>query len=673
MARVRTRQAIVLLFLGCLPIQEVAGLQQFAKAQQSLPFTIPEQRHLQLREAEQIPSRAVPDVPAPYTIASDRKSLRPEELTLDEAIRLGLERAEVVRVLAGISATTSGRTLYDVAIANAGIDVQNAAFDPTFNLLSTLNKSDQPIAILDPADPGNSLITGTTADSVTTTANLSKRMFNGATAGLNLTPSGTYFSPGIFPLDPQYNSGVEMTYRQPFLRGAGREANLAPVVIARIETERSWFQFKDSIQELVRGIIDAYWTLVAARVEVWAREQQVEQASFAYERAVARVEEGLGRAADAAQAESAMANFRAALVTAYSNQILAETALRNLLGLAPSADSELVPVSAPIRERIELDWYRLLAVAETQRPDIIELKLILEADQQSLMLAGNQARPQFDGIANYRWDGLRGEMPNGNPLSSGPGQFAGFNVGVNFSVPLGLRQSRAELRRQELIIQRDQANLEQGIHQMTHQLTINYRNLDQFLAEVDAFSKARQAALVNYENQFGEFQAGRQNLLNGLQAITDWGNAVAQEARSVTRYNIELANLERETGTILPTHGVVFVEERYASLGPLGRGGNPACYPYKMNVIGSDLNKFPDTGRAAENAFDLKDLGGADSQSDDQEAEDENLKDRSDDSSEPPSNRSDENGADEEQPAARGGLLSDLSNGSLRRFRLFKK
>ncbi len=582
---------------------------QFAGAQQSLPYTLPEQRALILRDVDAVLPALVPEIQTPYTVTEFGAERTQQTLTLDEAIRIALENANVVRFLGGITASTSGRTIYDVAISNTGIDVQNAIFDPTINVTSTLNKSDRPGATFDPANPGQSIITGSSTDSVNTSVGLAKKMYNGANLGLNVIPIGSYFSPGIFPLDPQFNSGVEMTLRQPMLRGYGRAANLAPVVVARIDTERSYFQYKDSVQELTRGVINGYWSLVSSRVEVWAREQQVEQAEFAYNRATTRMEIGQGRATDVAQTGAALANFRASLITARSNQILSETAMRNLLGLPPSNTVELVPVSAPVRELVDFDWAFLMATAERQRPDIVELKLILEADQQLIFQANNLARPQFDGLANYRWDGLQGEMPNGTTLRSGSGQFSGFNVGVNFSVPIGLRQSRASLRRQELVLSRDQVNLEQGIHQMIHQLTVNYRNISQFFAQINAFSEARKASLLNYENQLGEFQADRQGFLNVLQAITDWGNAVAQEARSVTQYNSELANIERQTGTILESHGIVFFEERYSSLGPMGRIGPQAIYPSAIRPVGIDGTKYPDSGKPADESFDLKDLG----------------------------------------------------------------
>ncbi len=473
-----------------------------------------------------------------------------------------------------------------------------------------MGKTDRPGAQFDPLDPNRSIFAGSSSDSITTTASLSKRMFNGGTASMNGNAIGSYFEPGVFPLEPEYRSFVELALRQPLLmRGYGRDVNLAPVVVARINTERSYFQFKDAVQELVRGVVAAYWNLVSARVDVWARQQQIEQAEFAYKRAIARQEEGIVNLADVAQTRSALANFKANLIAARSTLLLNETALRNILGLDPSNTSVLVPTSTPQLRRVDFDWEEIVRMAELYRPDIIELKLVLEADCQSLKQVDNQARPQLDGIANYRWDGLSGEMPNGDRLRNDPGRFAGFNLGVSFSVPLGLRQGRASLRRQELLIARDRVNLDQGIHQMVHQLTINYRNLAQFFEQYVAFKEAREAARLNFENQIGDFLAGRREFINVLQAITDWGNAVSQEARSITQYNTELANVERQTGTILETHGVTFVEERFGSLGPrlLGLRRSREDYQGRVSLDGP-IDRYSESDETSDDAFNLEDL-----------------------------------------------------------------
>ncbi len=580
----------------------------FAHAQ--LLDLLPEQRQIRVRQPGQLPSIPVPDVGTPLTVETDPDTRRQQRISLDEAIRIAIQNAEVIRVLTGVSARRSASTIYDVAIQNTAIDLQNSVFDPTMDLNLSMNKVDRPGSTFDPFDPTNAIFAGSSTDSINTTFGLQKRGFSGGTVGLNANAVGSYFEPGVFPLDPEYRSFVELSLRQPLAQGFGRDVNLAPVVIARIDTERSYFQFKDSVQELVRSVIEAYWNIVAARVNVWARRQQVEQADFAVQRATARQARGLARAADVAQARSALANFRAGLITARSNLILRETALLNIMGLNPSTEFELVPTSKPVLEQVDFDWDKVISMAEQYRPDIIELKLILEADQQRLVQANNSARPQLDGIANYRWDGLSGEAPNGLLLQNDAGRFQGFNLGVNFSVPMGLRADRATLRRQELILSRDKINIEQGIHQMIHDLTINYRNLDQFFEQYVAFKEARVAARLNFENQAGEVLAGRREFLNVLQAITDWGNAVSQEAASITQYNTELANIERQTGTILETHGISFYEERMGSLGPIGLLGarrTEECYPAGLQPEGGNnlYQNFEDT---SDEAFNLEDL-----------------------------------------------------------------
>ena len=109
--------------------------------------------------------------------------------------------------------------------------------------------------------------------------------------GVNATPR--QFQPGVFPLNPELRSSLELSYTQPLLQGGGLGVNLAPIVLARIETERSFFQFKDSVQDMVRGVVEAYWSLVFARTDVWVLDQQVKQLQFAYDRADAQFRIGL--------------------------------------------------------------------------------------------------------------------------------------------------------------------------------------------------------------------------------------------------------------------------------------------------------------------------------------------------------------------------------------------
>jgi hypothetical protein len=156
-------------------------------------------------------------------------------------------------------------------------------------------------------------------------------------------------------------------------------------------------------------------------------------------------------------------------------------------------------------------------------------------------------------------------------------------LGVNFSVPLGLRRGRASLRSQELVIARDRANLQQGLHAATHQLALTFRSLDRSWVQYDLAKQTRDAARLNLNLQIENYLAGRVQFINALLAINDWGNAIGSEAQYLSSYNIELANLERQVGTILETHGVRFYEERFCTLGPLGELGRGREFPASLS------------------------------------------------------------------------------------------
>ena len=113
------------------------------------------------------------------------------------------------------------------------------------------------------------------------------------------------------------------------------------------------------------------------------------------------------------------------------------------------------------------------------------------------------------------------------------------------------------------------------------------------------------AAKRNLAFQLDNFRRGRSIYLNVLQALTDWGAAISSEAGALTNYNVLLATLERQTGTILETHGLVFIEERFQAVGPLCHVDHMREYPRDLKPTG-EPTRYPDSGHPGENKFDLK-------------------------------------------------------------------
>jgi outer membrane protein TolC len=590
-------------------------------------FVFPEQRRIEVRDPAELAPASIPNMAPPVTVADlpeDLESLdlleNPDsfeqlddlesyEISLDEAIRIALANSEVVRVLTGVSAASSGRTIYDTAIVNTGNDDQRALFDPVLEIDNIWNRAESPFFRSEIFE-----IYGERADRYDFGLGLSKRTTTGGTLQMGVNADSQRQHPTRLFLDPQLTSSLDFSFTQPLLQGGGRAANLAPLVLAQIDTERSYFQFKDSVQELVRGVIEAYWSLVFARTDRWARQRQVQQAAFALELAEARFKVRMSDVRDRSQARVSLQNFKSSLYAAQDSVLQREAALRNIMGLPPTDGRHLVPTTPPTTENYLPIWDELLGLAEQRRPDLIELKLVLEADQQRMLQVRNQAYPSLDALAIYRWNGLEGELATGDRLASGAGQFTDWTLGVTFSVPLGLRRERARLREQELIIARDRANLQQGLHAVIHTLAQDFRSLQLLYSRYELARDTIEPAAENLRAQRGRYRVGgvaagtlgQTPYINLLLAITDWGNAISSEAQFLTQFNTLLAKLERDTGTILETHGIYFYEERFTAIGPAGRLGQPRCYPAALTPS-ENAPRYPNSDRPSEEAFELTD------------------------------------------------------------------
>jgi len=582
---------------------------QLARAQYPYRIIYPGQRTIEYRDPSAFPAIPLPPSSEPPTVSFPPTG-DTRYFALDDAIRVCLANDRVIRVLAGVGAVNSGQTIYDPAIANTAIDEQLGRFDPFVNVSSNWDHLDLPSAFfLDPLNPAlGSAIVGTRNDRYRFNLAVTKDNPLGGQWRLGVDATQNRFPQSVFPLNPETRSSADVSYTQPLLAGFGRRVNLAPVVLARIDTERSFFQLKDTVQTQVRGVVEAYWNLVNARVASWAADQQVRQAEEAYRIAEGRFQAEIQRGGSYFQARSTLASFRANRVAARANVLQTEAALRNLLGLPPWDEAQLIPTTEPAQERLRPVWPDIVELAAQRRPDLIELKLILEADEQQLIIANNNALPQLNALALYRWNGLQGELPNGNGIATAPGQFTDWTLGVNFSVPVGLRSARARLRQRELILARDRANLDQGLHAASHNLATTLRSLDQTYEQYLAFKEARDIARQTVTVRQEEFAVGRGIFVDVLVAITDWGNAMTSEALALTQYNTLLAEVERQTGTILETHGVRFYEERYGSIGPLGRLAQPVCFPQATPPT-LNADRYQPGERPAEQAFNLEDLG----------------------------------------------------------------
>src|SRR4051794_16713338 len=107
------------------------ALQPARSVHAQYPYRViyPEQREVDYRDPSDFPPFPLPPSGPPPTV-SNPPTGDTRYFALDDAVRTSLGNARVIRVLAGVAAVNSGRTIYDTAVTNTTIDQAQGRFDP---------------------------------------------------------------------------------------------------------------------------------------------------------------------------------------------------------------------------------------------------------------------------------------------------------------------------------------------------------------------------------------------------------------------------------------------------------------------------------------------------------------------------------------------------------------
>lgn len=490
------------------------------------------------------------------------------ELTLNEAIQIGLEHNKLIRVL-------------EFLPGEAGTDVEAAlaSFDPVFEAGTAWRQLRQPPSSVlfnspqmeffgGPAGFGtNSTLGGPSQLGFTSipggnTVGLAKRNATGGLTGFSYSSSFANQVPGdpLAIYDPRWDSRIAFGIEQPLLQGAGVEFNRAPILIARAGHQQAAQNFDSSVRTLLRDIERAYWDLSFAYSNLYSREIGMELALALWQSEKARLEEGAGTKPAVAQAREQYESFRDARLQALSGVLNAESVLRELLGLPPQDDRRLVTADDPTRAEVLPDWESAVFEARQYRPELGAQRLAVRAAELELDRQRNGLLPDVSLAAEYA--ALGADDSPGDALSQATSEnFEDWTVGVRLRVPLGERAAHAAVRRAELRLLRERATLNNAEQSVVYDLQRAYQALHAQYELYDVRQSRKRAAREFLQSQIEVFQLQQSTLIVVLEAQTRFIDAVRDEAFAVTRYNQALADWEFAKGTITNYDNVMIVEE----------------------------------------------------------------------------------------------------------------
>ena len=515
------------------------------------------------------------------------------EMTLDDAIKLAMQRADVMRTLGAsvVQAPTATRTRFDPTLTETnplgGVEAALSAFDATVNSQLFWQKNNRP-------NNTTFLLFVPAAFEQTTgnfTSELAKRTATGARFALrhNVVYDNNNSPARLFRSD--FTGWFEAEWRQPLMLGAGLNYNRIAgpnggqpgvyngVLIARINTDISLTDFEQGVVTFVNDVESAYWELYFAYRNLQAQVSGRNNVLLTWQLVKEKQKIGArGGEADAeAQARSQYYLLDSQVKEALSgaNGLFAsEQRLRYLLGLQATDGRLIKPTQAPMEGLVVYDWESSLGDALTRRVEVRRQKWTIKRRELELVAARMNKRPRLDLLNLYRYRGLGDHLINSNDPTNNfdnlyqnilTGDYQEWQSGVELSYPVGLRAASVAISNAQWNLTREQALLKEQELRISHDLSNASRQIDRAYQLLQTNYNRQDADRLQTEVLRDRYRAGLTNIGFLLQAQQQLAISTSAYFRSLVDYQLALRDLHREKGSLLNYSQVGLSESEWAS------------------------------------------------------------------------------------------------------------
>jgi outer membrane protein TolC len=555
-----------------------------------------------------------PLVQVPYVSTPVNPEGKRREISLAECVALALENGRTgdffdrvgstrSSLLGAVTAARSNPTnatdslrvfAYDPAISATEIEMALSKFDARWQTAMVWNRVDEPRSLQSAFARTSSTLNREQAQFI---SQLLKPLPTGGLAGITFRTDYDYsnLNQNLGIENPSYTPAAEITLEQPLLQGNGVFINqildripggirnqipiggrVPGILLARIGTDQVQLEFENRVHNMLFAVEQAYWNLYCAYWDLYSRETAMRQAHEAWQVAKIRFDTGKISGQDFAQIAQQFHLFRAQRLQSLGKGaqrigvLEAERNLRYLIGLPLEDGYRLTPSDAPTVAPYVPDWNLALQDGLRRRPELIQIRLDIQANQLAVLREKNFSLPDLRAFGRYEVNALGDHLDgqdNGSALRNlMSGDFTSWEFGMRLEIPIGFREANAAVRQVQLGLAQRMAFLRDTEEKLSFSMGRAYRDIFETHELIRIQRARRQEAATQLKLQHQEFVLGRANIDVLLEAQRNWADALRDEHFAICDYNVALVDFERQKGTILDRCNVSILE------GPV-----PAC------------------------------------------------------------------------------------------------
>jgi outer membrane protein TolC len=511
-------------------------------------MVVPEDVLREIKTVEPENFATTPPTTAPSTMPSTRASTQPLKdvpITVDDVRKLAIQNNLDIKV-----------DVVSPSLARESLNVEEAAYEWTFNTDAGFSASDQPIN-----NVVQQQLSGSQSQNWRVTPGLNVPLRTGGTVNMSVpwTESDVQgSSANVF--NPLYTSDFAASLNQPLLRGGGIDVNAQHIRIAYYGFQQAQAAAKLEIIQVLAQADRVYWQFYAAREALAVRRQEYDLAVQQLERARHQVRAGISPEVEIVRAQSGVSDRVEAIINADNLARDRERDLKRTLN-DPDFDMQsptiLVPKTQPVPLYFKVDPDRLVTTAMRQRMELLEAELSIALDTASVRVARHEMLPLVNLQYNYNINGLGGSTQDSFAMVRTT-DFQENAVGIHLEIPIGNDAARSRLRQALLQRIQDIATKAQREAQIRQEVL---NAIDQLDANWQRILAARQRVILNQrllEVEIRQFDQGLRTSTEVLNAQTDLANAKLSEISALTDYQVAQVDIAFATGTLLGASHVMW-------------------------------------------------------------------------------------------------------------------
>jgi outer membrane protein TolC len=358
--------------------------------------------------------------------------------------------------------------------------------------------------------------------------------------------------------NPDYGSNVGLLIRQPLLKDAWSTVNLAPLARAKVTAERSLFELRSDVLDLVLNTEIAYWNLVYTRADKALTASSLALAENLLEENGERKRLGLVTPLEVLQAEAEFLNQQEAIIQADRAIEDAQDVLRHAMGqtdFMETINGEILVTSLPDKMEPLRPVGDVVKDAVISDVDAKVQERRVEVERINRILAQDETRPDLDLTAAVTY---LGRDQDGNTAYRGAYNADGhdWTLGLEVRLPWGFQDARARARQAERALESATLQLYNIKQEKALAARKAWRSASAGFKRIEV---TRASVLLNeeaFEQERARYGSGLVPYRSLLEAQRDYDRAKSNYLQSIIETLRATVRLSRVDGTLLARNGL---------------------------------------------------------------------------------------------------------------------